>query len=238
MLRRRGQLEPAIEHYRRGFAAGADDFDSRIRCGEVLLELGDRAAAIDMFQRAKACWPSCTEQATAPELRLAKVYRDQGDRAQAQMEMKAYVRRTARAFQPRYTLAEFERESDNRAEELKLLKECNRIDPFYRELHVRMAEAYAALGRRAQAALEYEVAAAVRPDQDRAYMGPQAAAPAADSDEERAARGGLWLEAAKLRHELGDRARRDSLIERLLQEAAGTAAADAARDLQQEWRGR
>ena len=58
------------------------------------------------------------------------------------------------------------------------------------------------------------------------------------TDEERAARGGLWLEAAKLRHELGDRARRDSLIERLLQEAAGTAAADAARDLQQEWRGR
>ena len=115
MLRRRGQLEPAIEHYRRGFAAGADDFDSRIRCGEVLLELGDSAAAIDMFQRAKACWPSCTEQATAPELRLAKIYRDQGDRARAQMEMKAYVRRTARAFQPRYTLAEFERESDNPA---------------------------------------------------------------------------------------------------------------------------
>lgn len=236
MLRRRGQLEPAIEHYRRGFAAGADDFDSRIRCGEALLELGDRPAAIDMFQRAKACWPSCTEQATAPELRLAKIYRDQGDRAQAQMEMKAYVRRTARAFQPRYTLAEFERESDNRAEELKLLKECNRIDPFYRELHVRMADALVALGRRAEAAREYEVAAAVRPDQDRAYMAPDQAAPAADSDEERGARGRLWLEAAKLRHVLEDFSKRDSLLQRVLQEATGTDAEADAKDLQQEWR--
>ena len=238
MLRRRGQPEAAVQQYKAGFGGGADDFDSRVRCGEVLLQLGDVDGAVDMFQRAKACWPSCTEQDTAPELRLARIYRDRGDRTQAQMEMKAYVRRTARAFAPRYTLADFERDEGNRQEELRLLLECNRIDPFYRELHVRMAEAYAALGRRAQAALEYEVAAAVRPDQDRAYMGPQAAAPAVDSDEERAARGGLWLEAAKLRHELGDRARRDSLIERLLQEAAGTAAADAARDLQQEWRGR
>ncbi len=238
MLRRRGQPEAAVEHYRAGFRGGADDFDSRIRCGEVLLDLGDADGAIDMFQRAKACWPNCTEQETAPELRLARIYRDRGDRTQAQMEMKAYVRRTARAFAPRFTLAEFERDEGNRQEELRLLVECNRIDPFYRELHVRMADAYAALGQRAKAAREYEVAAAVGPDQDRAYMGPQAAAPAADSDEERAARGALWVSAAKLRHELGDVERRDSLVDRVLQEAAGTAAADEASDLRQEWRGR
>lgn len=238
MLRRRGQLEPAVEHYKKGFSLGADDFDSRIRCGEVLLGLGDTEGAIDMFQRAKACWPNCTEQETAPELRLAKIYRDQGERTQAQMEMKSYVRRTARAFLPRYTLAEFERDAGNRQEELKLLLECNRIDPFYRDLHVRMGDAYEALGKKAQAALEFEVAAAVRPDQDRAYMRPDAAAPAADSDEERTARGKLWLRASKLRHELGDTERRDTLLQRVLQDAAGTDAADDARDLQQEWRGR
>ncbi|MFN3240132.1 MAG: tetratricopeptide repeat protein [Planctomycetota bacterium] len=238
MLRRRGQLEAAVEHYKKGFSLGADDFDSRIRCGEVLLELGNTDAAIDMFQRAKACWPSCTEQATAPELRLAKIYRDQGERTQAQMEMKSYVRRTARAFVPRYTLAEFEREAGNRNEELRLLLECNRIDPFYRELHERMGDAYEALGKEAQAALEFEVAAAVRADQDRAYMRPDATAPAVDSDEERAARGALWLRAAKLRHQLGDRERRDTLLQRVLQEAAGSDAAADARELQQEWRGR
>lgn len=236
MLRRREQLEAAVEHYERGFRGGADDFDSRIRCGEVLLQLGRTEAAVDMFQRAKACWPSCTEQATAPELRLARIYRDQGDRTQAQMEMKVYVRRTARAFAPRYTLAEFERDAGNREEELRLLRECNRIDPFYRELHERMAAACAALGRDAEAAREYEVAAAVQPQQDRAYLAPEVAAPAEDSAEERAARGRLWLEAAKLRHRLGDAALRDTLLQRVLQEAAETAAGAAARDLQQEWR--
>ena len=236
MLRRRKQLEAAVAHYERGFRGGAEDFDSRIRCGEVLLQLGDTEAAIDMLQRAKSCWPSCTEQATAPELRLARIYRDQGDSTQAQMEMKAYVRRTARAFAPRFTLAEFERDAGNRDEELRLLRECNRIDPFYRDLHEQMAAACAALGRDAEAALEYEVAAAVKPQQDRAYLSPDAAAPAEDSDEERAARGQLWLEAAKLRHRIGDPSRRDILLQRVLQEAAGTPAAEAARDLEQEWR--
>ena len=236
MLRRRGQSEASLAHFRRGFAAGADDFDSRIRCGELLLESGDVDGAVDMFERAKACWPSCTEQQTAPELRLAAIFREQGEQARAQREMKAYVRRTARAFSPRYTLAEYERDAGNRAEELKLLRECNRIDPFYRDLHVRMAEACKALGRDAEAAREFEVAAAVRPSQDRGYMSPAATAPAADSDEERSARGRLWLEAAELRHGLGDTQRRDSLLQRVLRDAADTDAAAEALELQQKWR--
>ena len=77
------------------------DFDSRIACGDTLLELGDAAGAEEQWQRAKACWPSCTEQATSPELRLARLYRDQGEQTKAQMEMKTYCKRTARAFTPR-----------------------------------------------------------------------------------------------------------------------------------------
>ena len=99
-----------------------------------------------------------------------------------------------------------------------------------------MAEACKALGRDAEAARELEVAAAVRPSQDRGYMSPAASAPAADSDEERGARGRLWLEAAELRHGLGDTERRDSLLQRVLREAADTDAAAAALELQQKWR--
>ena len=99
-----------------------------------------------------------------------------------------------------------------------------------------MASAYEALGRAAEAAREYEVAAAVRPGQDRAYIGPEAAAPAAGGADEAAARGQLWLQAARLRHALGDQRKRDSLIERVLREASGTPAADEARDLEQKWR--
>lgn len=238
MLRRRGELDQALEMWQRGFKNGAEDFDSRIRCGDVMLKRGNAEGAINQWQRAKACWPSCTEQETAPELRLAKLYRDQGERTQAQMEMKSYCRRTARAFAPRYTLAEFEKEADNRRAELQYLIECNRIDPFYREMHVRMGEAYEALGQPAQAALEFEVAAAVNPAADRAYLSPQAQAPAVDSPEQQSARCELWLRAAKLRHQLKDTERRDSLLLRVLQEDGAPDMQAEARELQQEWRGK
>ncbi|MCA8965164.1 MAG: tetratricopeptide repeat protein [Planctomycetes bacterium] len=238
LFRRRKELDSAIEFWNKGFAAGADDFDSRIACGDALLEKGDAAGAKDMWQRAKACWPTCTEQATAPELRLARLYRDEGERTQAQMEMKAYCRRTARAFTPRYTLAEFERESDNRRGELQYLIECNQIDPFFRELHVRMGEAYEALGKKVEAAREFEVAAAVLPALDRKYTRGGAEAPSADAPEQLEERGGLWLRAARLRADLGDMAKARQLVNRVLEQARGTDAAGYAATLQEEWRGR
>jgi len=238
LLRRRKEIDQAIDCWRRGFQNGADDFDSRIAFGDVLLAAGDGKGAEDQWQRAKACWPSCTEQEMAPELRLAKLYRDDGDATRAQMEMKAYCRRTARAFTPRYTLAEFEREADNRQEQVKYLVECNRIDPFHRELHVRLGEAYEALGQRAPAALEFEMAAAVTPDLDRRYTQRGADKPAADAPEELQERGELWLRAAQLRHALADAAKARELLERVLRDAPGTEAATTARALQQEWQGR
>ncbi len=238
LLHSRKENDAAIDCWKRGFAAGADDFDSRIACGAALLASGDEDGAIDQWQRAKACWPGCTEQANAPELRLARLYRDRGDRTQAQMEMKAYCRRTARAFTPRYTLAEFEREGGNRAEEARYLVECNRIDPFHRELHVRLGDAYEALGKKAQAALEFEVAAAVMPEFDRRYLQRGTTRPEADAPEELQERGALWVRAAKLRRELGDAAHAIELLERVGREAKQSDAADDARRLIEEWRGR
>lgn len=236
LLRARKDDAAAIDHWKRGFAAGADDFDSRIACGEALLDSGDEDGAIDQWQRAKACWSACTEQANAPELRLARLYRDRGDRTQAQMEMKAYCRRTARAFTPRWTLAEFERDSGNRAEEARYLVECNRIDPFHRELHVRLGDAYEALGKKAQAALEFEVGAAVMPAVDRRYLQRGTTRPEADAPEELQERGALWLHAAKVRRALGDAAHAVELLERVEREAKQTDAADEARQLMEEWR--
>lgn len=238
MMSRRKERDAAIELWRQGFAAGADDFDSRIAFGDALLAAGDTDGAADQWQRAKACWPGCTEQASSPELRLARLYRDQGDRTRAQMEMKAYCRRTARAFQPRYTLAEFERESGNIAEQAKYLVECNRIDPFHRELHVLLGEAYEALGKPAKAALEFEVAAAVLPDLDRRYTVRGVEKPDADAPVERQARGELWLRAAKIRRTLGDDAAAEALLQRVQREVPGTAAATEASSLAREWQRR
>jgi tetratricopeptide (TPR) repeat protein len=200
-----------------------------------LRAMGDDDGALDQWQRAKACWPACTEQQSAPELRLARLYRDRGDRTQAQMEMKAYCRRTARAFTPRLTLAEFERDGGNRAEEARYLVECNRIDPFHRELHVRLGDAYESLGKKAQAALEYEVGAAVMPAFDRRYLQRGTTRPEADAPEELQERGSLWIRAAKLRHDLGDGARALDLLRRVEREAAQTDAAGEAKQLIEEW---
>lgn len=237
MMHRRKEPEQALEFWRRGFEAGADDFDSRIAYGDALLAAGDADAAAVQFQRAKACWPNCTEQDKAPELRLARLYRDRGDATQAQMEMKAYCRRTARAFTPRYTLAEFEREAGNFAQQAQYLVECNRIDPFHRELHERLGAAYEQLGKAAQAAREYEVAAAVVASMDRRYLPRGSQPPEDDAPSEREARGRLWLRAARIRHELGDAARARELLARVVADAPGTDAAGDAQALQQEWRG-
>ncbi|MEO6597939.1 MAG: tetratricopeptide repeat protein, partial [Planctomycetota bacterium] len=156
----------------------------------------------------------------------------------AQMEMKAYCRRTARAYTPRYTLAEFERESGNFAEQARYLVECNRIDPFHRELHVRLGTAYEALGKKAQAALEFEVAAAVTPAMDRRYLERGQQRPEPQAPAELQERGELWLRAARIRHAVGDLDQARSLLERVQREAPGTAAAADAGALQQEWQGR
>lgn len=236
MLLRRKDLDGAFDCWRRGFAAGAEDFDSRIRCGEAMLLAEDTAGAEDQWQRAKACWPTCTEQDTAPELRLARLYRDSGDRTRAQMEMKSFCSRTARAFTPRMTLAAFERDADNRAIEARYLEECNRIDPFGRQLHVQLGEAYEALDKRALAAREYEMAAAVPPSLDRRYVFGREQPPAADSDEEQAARGALWLRAARLRHALEDHTKAKALLRRIQRDARNSAAAADVEALLEQWR--
>ncbi|MBL8750588.1 MAG: hypothetical protein JNK78_15620 [Planctomycetes bacterium] len=238
MLRRRGEAEQAIAEWKRGFERGADDFDARIACGDAMLAAGDKDGAEQQWLRAKACWPQCTDQNDSPELRLARLYREKGDIVRSQMEMKTFCRRTARAFAPRYSLAEFERQAGNFAEAARYLVECNRIDPFHRELHVRLGEAYEKLGKKPQAALEFEVAAAVLPDFDRRFLRRDAKKPAADDPAEMAERGDLLLRAAELRHDIADAERAREILDRVRRELPRTDAATRADELARQWQGR
>jgi tetratricopeptide (TPR) repeat protein len=133
-------------------------------------------------------------------------------------------------------LAQFERDSGNRSGELRYLIECNRIDPFHRELHVRMGEAQEALGKPAAAAVEFEVAAAVTPQQDRRYSRRGAEPPDAAADLQQRAE--LWLRAARARRVAGDTEQALNLLDRIVREAAATDVAETAKGLQQEWRGK
>ncbi len=237
-LLRRRQSQEAFDCWRDGFAAGADDFDSRIAYGRALQQQGELAAAAEQFRRAKVCWPNCTEQENAPELLLAAILREQGEEDAARLELAAFCARTARAYAPRWELAQHARQIGDRAEEVRLLLECNRIDPFRRELHVLLGEGFEALGKRAEAALEYEVAAAVQPALDRRWLQRPEARPPADEPGERQERGQLLLRAARLRAELGDLERARQLAARVGSELPGTPAAEEAEGLIQEWRAR
>lgn len=233
LLAQRGEVAGALEHWRRGFAAGADDFDSRIACGRALLAQGDADAAEQQLQRAKACWPACTEQDNAPELLLARLYREQGRTEQALMELKAFCRRTARAYAPRWQLAQFERDSGQREDELRWLQECNRIDPFSRELHERMAEALLALGRKAEAAREFAMAAAVLPGLER---NPPREQP--DPAAVARTRAALRLRAARLHAETDALAEARAQCERVIRDLPGSELAGEAEQLLAGWRGR
>lgn len=235
---RRGDDAAAIAAWREGFAGGADDFDCRLHCGDALLAQGDRAAAEAMYQAAKQCWPTCTEQQEAPELRLARLYRDGGDDARAATEMAAFCKRTARAFQPRYQLAELAQAAGNRDEEQRWLTECNRIDPFHRQLHERLGAAAEALGQRDVAAREYEMAAAVPVQLDRRRGQRGVELPEPDSPPDLAERAGLWLRAARLRGAFGDLERAEALLRRIASEAPDSPAAGQLDAVRQSWRGK
>ena len=236
LLRRRKAVGEAEIAYQKGFAAGADDFGSRVRFGQLLAGNGDVDGAIDQFQRAKACWPQCTDQAVSPNLLLAKLLRENDRETEAMMELKAFVQRTGRAFAPRLELAALEKQNGNREEEAKLLQEAVWIDPFMRSLHIRLGDAYEALDKKEEALREFRVALVVRPESDRANLGKEdgeIADPA--SSGEREIRADICLRIAVLLRGLGRGEEALEYLGRVESEAADSDAADRARDLRSHW---
>jgi tetratricopeptide (TPR) repeat protein len=232
LLRERGRVEEAIEAFRSGFAGGADDFDSRMTFAGLLLQRGEVDGAIEQYQAAKLCWPGCTDQGAAPELALAGIYREAGRRAEAMAELRTYCARTARAYAPRLELAAFAAENGARQEEIELLEQAVQIDPFARQVHLRLADAYEAVGRPQDMIRELEVALAVVPGIDRDHAGkPPAEVPRIDAPEFREEQAGICVRLGRALRGLGrDEAARRA-FERAIVEAPGGEAADAARSL-------
>ena len=225
LLRSKKELAAARAAYAAAFAAGAEDFDARLALAGILAADGDVDGAIAQLQLAKRCWPTCTDQASSPHLRISKLLRQAGRVDEAIMELKQFCRATARAFAPRLEVAAFEKAQNNRQSEARCLEECVQIDPFQRSVHVDLAEAYAALGKLDLAIREMQVALAVRPELDRENMGKSKdEIPLADAPQERAARARLCVRLA----ELCRAALRDAEVagwwERAEKEAAGTEA--------------
>ena len=217
------------------FANGADDFDSRIAYGKFLANLGDLDAAARQFLAAKRCWPRCTDQSVAPPLLLGRIYNKQGKRAEAMMELKMFCGLTARAFEPRLTLAEWEHDAGSFRNEAKLLDEAVQIDPFMRSLHVRLGRALVETGQWREAAREFRVALTVPPSVDREFLGADEV-PSVDSPEFRTAQAETCVELARVLKRLDDVPAAIQALERAEQEAPDSDAAATARELADLWR--
>lgn len=207
LLVMRDETDKALDRFAAGFAAGGDDFDSRLAYGRLLEAEGRIDEALAQYRRAKACWPECTDQADAPELHLARIHALQGDEDLELQELTVFIQRTARAFQPRLRLAAHRAEQGQYAQAAILLKQAVQIDPFMREVHERLAECYVELGDFGLAARELEVAASVPPSLDRAYLSGDPPAPEDDGDEDRAARRDLYERASQLWTRAGNEVR-------------------------------
>jgi tetratricopeptide (TPR) repeat protein len=224
LIRRKGTVDEIKDAYAKAFAAGAEDFDARMAFGDVLVKAGEVDAALRQYQLSKRCWGSCTDQASSPHLRIARVLRKAGRDDEALMELKSFCKQTGRAFAPRLEIAEFEKQRGDRASEMRYLEEANAIDPFMRSLHERLAESYSALGKKDLAIRELKVALAVRPELDRKYLDkkPDEQIPPFDSPEEKEARALICVRLARLCKEALRDGEIASWLERAEKEAKGT----------------
>jgi len=236
LMHRRGALDDALATWEQGFAAGADDFDSRLHYAEALEEKGDLDGAMRQYQFAKRCWPGCTEQAVAPNLRLARILRRLERPDEAMAELAGFCSLTGRAFAPRLELAEFYRAKDERRLEAKCLEEANEIDPFMRSLHERLGDAYVALGRQSDALREYRVGIAVPAKLDRAYLDGDGGPPDESAPEVQLERGKLWLKLARVHRELLDLENAMRALDEASRSAPDSDVSDEAERLREAWR--
>lgn len=237
LLRQSQKYDEAAAAYERGFKGGADDFESRIRYGKLLESREQLDDAARQYLAAKRCWPRCTEQSVAPPVLLARLYNAQGRRAEAMMELKMFCSLTARAFQPRLTLAAWDAEAGNHEAAAKLLDEAIQIDPFMRSVHVRYADVLLELGRKADAAREFRVALAIPPHVDREYLGAEAP-PSVDSPEFRESQAAICVRLAQVLKQIGDTRGALDALDRAEREAGTTSseAVNEARSLRELWR--
>jgi tetratricopeptide (TPR) repeat protein len=236
LMRRRGAVDDAIATWERGFAAGAEDFDSRLRYAETLEKKGDLDGALRQYQFAKRCWPRCTEQEVSPNLRIARILRQLERDDEAMAELAGFCSLTGRAFEPRLQLAEFYRRKDQRELEAKCLEEANQIDPFMRSLHEHLGDAYVELGRASEAVREYRVAIAVPAKLDREYLDSDGGAPDEAEPGMRLARGKLWIKLARVHRQLLDFDSAMRALDEAERVAPGTQASDDAERLREQWR--
>jgi tetratricopeptide (TPR) repeat protein len=172
MIAARGGAE-ARAALERGFAAGGEEFGSRLLLGSLLERAEDLAGAEAQYRAAALAFPTCGDQAASPHLKLFRLLRRQeGREAEAFAELERYCEIDGAAFEPRRRLAAWKVQREDWVGADRLYREANFIDPFSRELHLRWSRVLERLGREAEVRRELRIARSFDPSLDLSAAAP------------------------------------------------------------------
>ena len=197
------QLDKQLDAYvRERFArqivalgAGADDasdapprgqFVSLIAEGRSLMQRGQHAEAIAVFERAKALFPEYAED-ESPYRHLAAAYKATGDLKRAAAELQAHTLLNESDYASNLALAEMMEQLGDRAGAAAALERAIWISPYDPAVHTRLAVHLAATGNHKKAVRERRAVVALDPV-DRAEARYQLARALADAGDRAAAR--------------------------------------------------
>jgi len=162
------------------------EFVGLIAEGRNLLERGQNAEAIPIFQRAKALFPEYAED-ESPYRYLAAAYKATGDLKRAAAELQAHTLLNEADYASNLALAEMLEQLGDRAGAAAALERAIWISPYDPAIHTRLAEHLTAIGNRAKAVRERRAVVALDPV-DRAEARYQLARALADAGDRAAAR--------------------------------------------------
>ncbi|HEY7408837.1 MAG TPA: tetratricopeptide repeat protein [Gemmatimonadaceae bacterium] len=161
-------------------------FVTLIAEGRALMERGQHAEAIPLFERAKALFPEYAED-ESPYRHLAAAYKATGDLRRAAAELQAHTLLNESDYVSNLALADMLEQLGDRAGAAAALERTIWISPYDPAIHVRLAEHLAAIGDRRRAVRERRAVVALDPV-DRAEARYQLARALADAGDRTAAR--------------------------------------------------
>src|SRR5687768_7730646 len=161
-------------------------FVSLIAEGRTLMQRGQHAEAIAVFERAKALFPEYAED-ESPYRHLAAAYKATGDLKRAAAELQAHTLLNESDYASNLALAEMLEQLGDRGGAAAALERAIWISPYDPAVHTRLAEHLAATGDRAKAVRERRAIVALDPV-DRAEARYQLARALFDAGDRTAAR--------------------------------------------------
>ena len=139
-----------------------DDFVAQLAMGTMLLERGRAEEAVGYFERAKSLFPEYAGD-DSPYWYLARIYKEQGKLEQAASQLEQLTAINERNYAALVELSDIREGLNDLRGATTALEQTLYIYPMEMELHARLADSYADLGRWGEAIRERQAVIALNP---------------------------------------------------------------------------